>query len=61
MDLFVAHSPQPIAAANLCISSCRNNEVSNKEMEQLIDALLDNTGKEGSVPLNTACSGTLPP
>jgi hypothetical protein len=31
MDLFVAHSPQPIAAANLCISSCRNNEVSNKD------------------------------
>lgn len=39
MDLFVAYSPQPIAAANLCISSCRNNAVSNREMEQLIDAL----------------------
>jgi hypothetical protein len=44
MDLFVAHSPQPIAAANLCISSCRKNEVSGREMEQLIDILLDKTG-----------------
>lgn len=46
LELFVAHSPQPIAAANLCISSRRKNEVSDREMEHLIDVLLDKTGGE---------------
>jgi hypothetical protein len=46
LKLFVAHSPQPIAAANLCISSRRKNEVSDPEMERLIDILLDKTGGE---------------
>jgi hypothetical protein len=30
------HSPQPVATANLCISSCEKGEVSEAEMEQLI-------------------------
>lgn len=38
---FIEASPQPIAAANLCISSCERNEVSDEEMEQAI-ALLAN-------------------
>jgi len=42
LDLFVAHSQKPIAGANLCISSCENNAVSNNEMKQLITLLLDN-------------------
>lgn len=42
-DLFVKHSPLPIAGANLCVSSRANNEVSDLEMEQLIDTLLDKT------------------
>ena len=41
LEKFIEHSPQPIAGANLCISSCDNNEVSDKEMEQLIDLLVD--------------------
>lgn len=41
LKLFTVQSPQPIAAANLCISSCRSMEVSEQEMEQLIDVLLD--------------------
>lgn len=41
LDLFKAQSPQPITAANLCISSCRKNKVSDQEMEQLIETLLD--------------------
>mgnify|MGYP001818738950 FL=1 len=40
LDLFHKNSPQPIAAANLCVSSCNKNEVSGKEMESLIDMLL---------------------
>lgn len=46
IDLFLEHSPQLITGANLCISSCEKNEVSNKEMEQLIDSL-----KKGAISL----------
>ena len=40
LDLFNIHSPQPIAAANLCISSCERDEVTEEEMQRLIDSLL---------------------
>jgi hypothetical protein len=43
LDLFVENSPQPIAAANLCVSSCDRGEISEREMECLIDTLLRNT------------------
>ncbi len=43
LDLFCKHSPQKIAGANLCISSCEQDEVSGKEMECLIETLI-NTG-----------------
>ena len=39
LDLFVKRSPQPIAAANLCASSCDRGELSEREMECLIDTL----------------------
>lgn len=42
LDLFIMHSPQPVAAANLCISSCDRKEISGKEMECLIDTLQGN-------------------
>lgn len=42
-DLFVQHSPQAIAGANLCVSSCEKNEVTDREMEQVIDILLTKT------------------
>ncbi len=41
LDLFVKHSPQAIAGANLCISSYERNEVTEQEMIRLIDCLLD--------------------
>ncbi len=41
LDLFVENSPQPAAAANLCVSSCERNEIGDSEMEQVIDALLN--------------------
>lgn len=44
LDLFNKQSPQPIAAANLCVSSCERDEVSGQEMELLINTLLANTG-----------------
>ena len=43
LDLVCKHSPQKIAGANLCISSCEQDEVSGKEMECLIETLI-NTG-----------------
>jgi hypothetical protein len=43
MDLFLQHSPQAISGANLCVSSCEKNEVSDKEMRQLIDSLQNRT------------------
>ena len=39
MDLFLEHSPQLITGANLCVSSCEKKQVSDKQMERLIDAL----------------------
>ena len=39
LDLFIQHSPQPVTAANLCISSCNRNDVTDMEMETLIDCL----------------------
>jgi len=48
LDLFMKHSPQAIAAANLCVSSCEKGEVTEEEMESLIAAL--NQG--GRVPEN---------
>ncbi len=45
LDLFIEHSSQSVAAANLCISSCERNEVAASEMEQVIDALLNKTGQ----------------
>lgn len=40
LDLFIEHSSQPVAAANLCSSSRERNEITDNEMEQLINALL---------------------
>ncbi len=44
LDLFNANSSGPVAAANLCISSCERNELGAGEMEQLIDVLLSKRG-----------------
>jgi hypothetical protein len=41
LDLFQSHSQEQVAGANLCISCCNNNEISAKEIEQLIDSLLN--------------------
>lgn len=45
LDLFRANSPQPLAAANLCASSCERGEVSEQEMQWLIDRLLDGAAR----------------
>jgi len=47
LDLFTLQSPQPVAAANLCISSCDRKEVSGEEMESLIDTLQGSAGLPG--------------
>lgn len=39
LDRFTEASPQPIAGANLCISSCQRNEVSENEVSKLIERL----------------------
>ena len=39
LDLFIRNSPEPISAVNLCASSCVKNEVSEVEMEKIIDEL----------------------
>lgn len=41
LEQFIEVSPQPIAGANLCISSCKRNEVSEDEVSVLIDRLSD--------------------
>jgi hypothetical protein len=41
LDLFKESSPQTIAGVNLCISSCERQDVSDQEMDQLIDVLLE--------------------
>lgn len=40
LQLFRAHSPQQLAAANLCISSCERGELAAADMERVIDRLL---------------------
>lgn len=40
LNLFLQHSVQDLAGANLCVSSCESNDVSEREMELLIDALV---------------------
>lgn len=45
LDLFVRQSPQPVAAANLCISSCERDEVTDAEMGRLIDTLPGNADR----------------
>ena len=39
LQYFNKHSPEPIAGANLCISSCNRQEVSESEMVKLISVL----------------------
>jgi len=39
LDLFIRNSPEPVSAVNLCASSCVKNEVSEVEMEKIIDEL----------------------
>jgi hypothetical protein len=39
LDLFVKHSPEPVAAANLCGSSCEGGELAGEEMDGLVEAL----------------------
>ena len=43
LDLFLQHSVHDLAGANLCVSSCESNDVSEREMELLIDALVGGT------------------
>ena len=40
LEKFNSSTSEPMAAANLCISSCDSNELTAREMEQLIDLLL---------------------
>lgn len=44
LDKFIKHSPQPIAAANLCLSSCERDDLSDKSIERLIELLLTTQG-----------------
>lgn len=44
LDKFNSSSKVPVTAANLCVSSCDKNELSTKEMEQLIGLLLTRHG-----------------
>jgi len=39
LEQFTKNSPQPIAGANLCISSCQRNEVSEDDISRLIHQL----------------------
>lgn len=49
LDLFLARSTAPLAAANLCASSCDSGEVPAAVIEQLVEALLDKKSIPGSV------------
>ncbi len=40
IKLFRSNSIQPLASANLCSSSCKRNEMTNSEMEKIIEKLL---------------------
>ena len=39
LDLFSRHSPLPVTAANLCVSSCDRKELSEQQMKSVIDLL----------------------
>ncbi len=39
LELLQQHSPQPLAAANLCTSSCERGECSSQQMAQVIEVL----------------------
>jgi len=41
LKLFIDKSPQPVHAANLCISSISNGELTSQNMQAAIDILLD--------------------
>jgi hypothetical protein len=41
LDLFRRHAVRPLAAANLCISSCERGEVSAEDMARLVEVLLE--------------------
>ncbi len=47
LEKFNSNTSVPVTAANLCISSCDKNELTTKEMEQLIDLLLTRRGTIG--------------
>jgi len=47
LEKFNSNTSAPVTAANLCVSSCDKNELSTKEMEQLIDLLLAQRGITG--------------
>jgi len=40
INVFLSNSPKPVAAANLCSSSCNRNQITNSEMEKVIEKLL---------------------
>lgn len=40
LNQFHEHSPQAIAAANICISNCEKGDIKHQEIMQLIDVLL---------------------
>jgi len=42
LDLFIKQSSKQVSAANLCISSCDKNDISDNEMELLINVLCNN-------------------
>lgn len=39
LELFSLHSPMPITAANLCVSSCDSKQISEQQMKSVIDLL----------------------
>jgi len=47
LEKFNSNTPMPVAAANLCVSSCDKNELTTNEMEQVIDLLLTRRGTIG--------------
>ena len=42
INLFILNSSEPLSAANLCSSSCSKNDISEVEMEKVIEKLLHN-------------------
>jgi hypothetical protein len=41
LDLFISNSSQSIAAANLCSSSVDNNQLTDAELDELINVLME--------------------